>query len=52
MSSLALTFDWYYICTLYYTPDNRYLLSTYKYQIAYNRLNNESAIAHSNSDWI
>jgi len=29
----------------------RYLLNTYKYQIVYNRLSNESVIAHSDSDW-
>jgi len=29
----------------------RYLLSTCKYQIAYNRLSNKSVAAYSNSDW-
>ena len=30
----------------------RYLLSTCKYQIVYDRLSNESIVAHSNSDWV
>ena len=30
----------------------RYLLNTCKYQIVYDRLSNESIVAHSNSDWV
>jgi len=30
----------------------RYLLSTCKYQIVYDRLSNKSIVAHSDSDWV
>jgi len=30
---------------------HRYLLNTCKYWIVYDRLSNESVVAHSNSDW-
>ena len=38
----------YYQAELYLC---RYLLNTCKYQIVYNRLNNESVITHSDLDW-